>query len=309
MIFSDNYTVHEKYSVLRQERICTYSEMPWLYTPLVDDRYKPQNIITATRDNLNAVLGFEYLIKEREVIKREYCELGILHNEDEILSYETKFLYRYCTVQQERNYFKNKTQTDHLDDVYAKITKIVSPTPVGHTAYAGMKHDINGIPNAIWIQDKFYDLSDYQNNFLEGLNDYSKRNYQYATGLVCVGQENKISIKLGFNYPKTFYHNTTDKSTENLLKSSSKINVSYQQAVDRHLYGMRYYKFLTDDQALYIANLCEDMSKDFMFDLEFLFEGTELVDIVCSRVLFKQFEEIEVPKIMRPWLTDTTETV
>jgi hypothetical protein len=305
MIFSDNYTVHERYSVLRQEKICTYSEMPWLYTPLFDERYKPNNIITSSKDNLNAVLGFEYLIKEREVIKREFNELGILHNGDDILSYETKFQYRYCTVQQERNYFKQKTRTEHLEDVYGKIDNIVSSTPVGHTMFVGMKHDINGIANAIFVEDKYYDLSHYNNDYLENLNSYSKRNYVYCLGDLCVGENDKISFRMRFDYPKSFYHNTTDRSTENLLKSSSKINVSYQQAVDRHLYGMRYYKFLTDEQATYIANLCEDMTKDFMFDLEFVFDGSELEDVICSRVLYKEFEEIEVKKTMFPWYTET----
>lgn len=305
MIFSDNYTVHERYSVLRQEKICTYSEMPWLYTPLVDERYNPNNIITSTKDNLNAILGFEYLIKEREVIKREFNELGILHNDNNILSYETKFQYRYCTVREERKYFKQKTKTEHLEDVYEKINNIVSPTPIGHTGFVGMKHNINGVPNAILVQDKYYDVSYYNNDFLENLNSYSKRNYEYCTGILCIGENNQISIKMGFDYPKVFYCNADGKSTENLLKSSSKINVSYQQAVDRHLYGMRYYKFLTDEQAEYIANLCEDMTKDFMFDLEFLFEGSELKDIVCSRVLYKEFEEIEVAKNIKPWYTET----
>lgn len=301
MIFSDNYTVHERYSVLRQERICTYSEMPWAYTPLVDPQYKPDNIITSVKDNLNAVLGFEYIIKERETIKREFNELGILHNDNEILGYETKFQYRYSTIQDERNYFIRSTKTEHLDSVYAKIDQMVSITDIGQTGFVGMKHDVDGVVNAICIQDKHYDVSSYNNSLLESLNLYSRKNYIYSMGILCIGENNSISIKMKLQYPKSFYHSTRDKASENLTKSRSKINVSYQQGVDRHLYGLRKYNALTEEQALYIARLCEDMSKDFMFDIEYIFDGSELVDIVCSRVLFNEFEEIEVPRIWVPF--------
>jgi hypothetical protein len=276
---------------------------------LVDDRYKPITITTNAKDNLNSVLGFKYIIKETETIKDEFHELGILHEGEEILSYETKFQYRYSTVQDERRHFINSTNTSHLEEVYLKIDQLVSVTDFGQTGFVGMKHDLNGVANTICIQDRHYDVSSYQNNFLTDLNSYSKRNFYYSKGILCVGTDNKVSIKMMFDYPKYFYHNNTNKSTDNLLKSRSKINVSYQQAVDRHLYGMRHYNFLTDEQGIYIASLCESMSRDFMIDLEFMFDGTELVDIVCSRVLFKEFEEIEVEKNIRPWFTDTIETV
>ena len=53
MIFSDNYTVHERYSLVSGERLADFEEMPWLYTPLVDTRYNPTNISESVKEILN----------------------------------------------------------------------------------------------------------------------------------------------------------------------------------------------------------------------------------------------------------------
>lgn len=306
MIFSDNYTVHEKYSVLRQEHICTYSEMPWAYTPLVDDVYSP-NLSNLTKNTLNNVLDYEYFWKDRDTIKNEVKMLGINHTDDSIISFQTSFRLLYACVRAEMKHFIERTKIDHLYEACAKIDIIV---PNNAASFTGMYHNADGVPTAIQITDKNYNVIGYENDMLTQLVDYSRRNYDMCKGRLNVYNDNQVSITMAFQHPVAVF---AKKSAQDSLTaddyrkiSTNRRSVSRQQSVGKHVFGMRAYDFLTDDQCKYIlSTLWDDHTKDFMMDLEYKFnsDGT-LADIVCSVVKYHEF--IDIPNDMTAPLRDNT---
>ncbi len=309
MIFSDNYTVHEKYSVLREEHLCTYSEMPWLYTPLVDDRYNPTGIGTVTKANLNNVLDFKYLTPgNRDTIKNEYKRLGIDHDGSVIQKYYTRFKLVHACVNQERNRFIDVTGTGHLRDVYDKIDSIIIPGIGTYPEITGMVHDMYGNPEAIEITDEVYNVDSYQNEMLEKLNQYCRRNYSYSTGRLTVGEGNKVSIRMCLQYPRKVSGSGVEqvKNFESIWNNEmreNKFRVSNYQALNKHIFGMRKFGFLSADQATFIytamnpehidENNIIDMT-DYRIDLEYVFDGNTLVDIIGHNVKYHQFNEIQV---------------
>lgn len=327
MIFNDYYTVHEKYSLVRQERICSYSEMPWLYTTLVDDQYKP-SFDSITKERLNKALGFKYFIGNKDTIKKELHFLGINHTNktDGIIDYRTRFRYNWAIVNNsEKNHFIGSTGTSHLQEVHDKISQLVTPTRNGESWYTGMRHDATGLAKSIEITDTEYDVSMYNNTMLTELNDYSKRNYTFIHGVLNVGLDDKVSMVCRLAYPQKITRtNPQSLVVTNPQLYRNKINISAEQATNRHLFGMRQYDFLTLDQINYIydeiyiadhdhdtrrrtwihedfENRKNNNNSDFRIDLEFQFTGDQLDDIICSRVLFHKFKDVERS---RPWTAE-----
>ena len=148
MIFSDTYTFHKRYSLITQTELDEYSEMPWLYTPLVDPQYNPLTISTATKQHLNKVLDWQYTMKSRDTIKNEYKVLGIIHtNENAIKSYFSRFDISYDILRREKSHYIKGTDTRHLNDVWEQIENIVEVNERGPsgTRLRGITQDQYGI--------------------------------------------------------------------------------------------------------------------------------------------------------------------
>ena len=179
MIFSDTYTFHKRYSLITQTELDEYSEMPWLYTPLVDPQYNPTTISTVTKQNLNIVLEWDYIIRSRDVIKNEYKVLGIIHtNENAIKSYVSRFDISYDVLRTEKSHYIKGTDTRHLNDVWEKIENVLSVNDQGQTGprLVGMTHDQYGTATGITVAANKYDLSSFNSSLLSELNEYSTRN-------------------------------------------------------------------------------------------------------------------------------------
>ena len=325
MMFSENYKVSEKYEVLSDstQRISSCSSMPWLYTPLMDDRYAPNTISTVTKQNLNKVLGFDYMDQSRDTIKNEDKELIINHDGDNILDYRTKVDISYHVLRREKRLFVNATDTMFLQPSWEKIEKAVWQPEgfVGSTKLTGMYHDQYGIPTAIEVLDKKYDVSHLGSDLLTELNNYSSKNIQFCNGRLAIGP-NSTHFMLDFQYPRTVSGMTTPEPKEfkyitgDELYVTKQKNISYYQGVSKHLFGMRNYGFLTVDQINAILNLQTqktvypttrndnrdtdnwwDLMCDFKINLEYIFTSDGTLDrIVLYRVLYDTFREIEIPR-------------
>lgn len=294
MIFSDNYTVHELHSLESKNKIGEYSEMPWSYTPLVDEMYAPTTLTTSIKNTLNQFFQYEYFFRNEEVIKNEFKHLGIYHDGDNIQEYESRGLYRYCMWNDDRNHFTQQTNTEHLEEVYQRVNKIVDATPRGHTIFRGMQYDNQAVAKSVKVRDQIYDLSSYDNKMLQTLNEYSRRNYAFCGGTINVGLGNKISFRSDFDYPERFAVVSADEFRKKpSVALESVITPSNRQAVERHLYGYEYYDLLSTDQVEYVYDTVFNGRKDARIQIEHVFDGSELVDIILYRTLYEEFELIE----------------
>ena len=204
MIFSDTYTFHKRYSLTTRTELYEYSEMPWLYTPLVDPQYNPSTISTVTKQNLNKVLEWEYVKRSRDAIKNEYKVLGIIHtNENEIKSYVTRFDFSYDVLLTEKPHYIKGTNTKHLNDVWEKIENVLSINPQGQTGphLVGMTHDQYGTVNGITVVAKEYDLSSFNSSLLSELSEYSTRNKMHVGGRLTICPD-QVIFDMDLRYPK-----------------------------------------------------------------------------------------------------------
>ena len=305
MIFSDTYTFHKRYSLTTQTELDEYSEMPWLYTPLVDTQYNPSTISTVTKQNLNKVLDWQYIMKSRDTIKNEYKRLGIIHtNENAIKSYVSRFDLSYDILRREKSHYIKGTDTRHLNDVWEKIENAVSVNERGPTGarLVGMTHDQYGTANGITVVAKTYDLSSFNSSLLLELNDYSTRNKMHVGSQLTICPD-KVIYDMDLKYPRIIsgmkqYEKTAFKEMTGEDMMTNKIRPSFYQGVKRHLFGFDRYNLLTSDQSNYII---EDIyqtigrpSADFKVNLQYVFsrDGT-LTDIICNRICYDQFEHCE----------------
>tara|TARA_X000000368_G_scaffold50437_1_gene36002 strand:- start:1218 stop:2168 length:951 start_codon:yes stop_codon:yes gene_type:complete len=282
-----------------------YSEMPWLYTPLVDTQYNPSTISTVTKQNLNKVLDWQYIMKSRDTIKNEYKRLGIIHtNENAIKSYVSRFDLSYDILRREKSHYIKGTDTRHLNDVWEKIENAVSVNERGPTGarLVGMTHDQYGTANGITVVAKTYDLSSFNSSLLLELNDYSTRNKMHVGSQLTICPD-KVIYDMDLKYPRIIsgmkqYEKTAFKEMTGEDMMTNKIRPSFYQGVNRHLFGLKRYNLLTLDQINYIL---EDIyqtigrdNADFKVNLQYVFSGNgTLTDIICNRICYDQFEHCE----------------
>ena len=314
MIFSDTYTFHKRYSLTTQTELDEYSEMPWLYTPLVDPQYNPVTISTVTKQNLNKVLEWEYVKRSRDAIKNEYKVLGIIHtNENEIKSYVTRFDLSYDVLLTEKPHYIKGTNTKHLNDVWEKIENVLSINPQGQTGphLVGMTHDQYGTVNGITVVAKEYDLSSFNSSLLSELSEYSTRNKMHVGGRLTICPD-KVIFDMDLKYPKVIsgmrqYEKSAFKEmTGDEMVMTKKIRPSYYQGANKHIFGLKRYNLLTLEQCEYIMYNIYDMiehdgimhngynTSDFRINLQYVFSSNgTLTDIICSRILCNQFERCD----------------
>ena len=305
MIFSDTYTFHKRYSLLTQTELDEYSEMPWLYTPLVDTQYNPSTISTVTKQNLNKVLDWQYTMSSRDTIKNEYKVLGIIHtNENAIKSYVSRFDISYDILRREKSHYIKGTETKHLNDVWEQIENIVEVNERGPNGarLRGMTHDQYGVANGVTVTAREYDLSSFNSSLLSELSEYSTRNKMHVGGRLTICPD-KVIFDMGLQYPQIIsgmrkYEKRDFKlmTGEDMLQN--KFRPSSYQGVNRHIFGLKRYNLLTIEQCNYIL---EDIYQtighqgaDFKINLQYVFssDGT-LIDIICSRVCYEKFKHCE----------------
>lgn len=299
MIFSDNYTVHERYSLVSGERLADYSEMPWLYTPLVDARYEPSGMSVSVKNQINRVFEYQPAVPDVEAIKEEQKLLGIYHNGNDILSYRSRFLIRYSSWRSLRGDYVIKTASSTTRDLYDKMDELVSATPKGSTAFIGHEHDSSGYIVGCTVVDRTYNLESYNNPLLDKVSWYSTNASNYCKGVINIRRDNEISFYSKFTYPRRvssipreeYIKNPTAVFSKQYLKT-----VSYRQSLARHIAGYRQYGILDDQQVLDIFDMIPENDKDAQVQIEHVFKGSELVDIIIHVIKYFQFEEIQVQK-------------
>tara|TARA_B100001113_G_scaffold318894_1_gene287201 strand:- start:107 stop:1120 length:1014 start_codon:yes stop_codon:yes gene_type:complete len=301
MIFSDTYTFHKRYSLTTQTELDEYSEMPWLYTPLVDPQYNPSTISTVTKQNLNKVFNWQYTLKSRDVIKNEYKVLGIIHtNQNAIKSYVTRFDLSYDVLRTEKPHYIKGTNTSNINGVWEQVENVISPND--GSRLVGMTHDQYGTATGITVLAPTYDLSSFNSSLLLELNEYSTRNKMHVGGRLTICPD-KVIFDMDLKYPKIIsgmrkYEKRDFKLMSGEEMFMKKFKPSYYQGVNRHIFGFKRYNLLTLEQCEYILKdiyqTVGHISADFKINLQYVFssDGT-LTDIICSRLCYNQFEHCE----------------
>lgn len=307
MIFSDNYTVYQRHSLVTGERLPDYSVMPWLYTSLVDSQYKP-HLPLSIKNSLNRVLNYKFRFEDVRPIFDEEKFLGVYSTDDGIESFKSVVKYRWNIFQDNINRFKIETAT--LDSpLHDKLKEIVIDKLSSVTAFTGVEQDVNGNITGLSIQSREYDLSSYNNPALENAARYSKIAPNWSEGVLTVRNNDEVSLFSGFVYPK-YITEARKENMKSLIRDSvglsNKKKVSNTQIGWSHVVGYRANDLLTDDHiaALDAIPWVMDRTTENRLEFEHVFRGTELVDVIVYIAEYHQFNDLTQPRKWRIYRSD-----
>ena len=308
MIFSDNYTVVERYSLVRGERLADYSEMPYRYTPLYDNQYKP-DMDVGVRNQVGVIFKYDPQVADVEALKDEEKVFGIYHNGAEPVAYRTKIRMRFSSWRAYRGDYIKQTYSSADRDLYDELDKVVISNRKGNTAFLGHDHDTDGYITGCSVTDRYFELSHYNNPLIEKLAWYAGRAPNYCRGVITVRRENEVSWMSRFKYPtriseipnnrksKEFFNN---RIREPLTRPRIR-TVSFRQSLRKHLAGYMMHEILNSSQVDDIYALIPDTTRDAQVRLEHVFRGSELVDIIAHIPKYDTFEEVQVT---RKWVQE-----
>lgn len=301
MIFSDNYKEHERYSLVSGERLDDYSMFPWLYTSLVDPQYKPI-LGMGIKNSLNRLFEYEYPIPDVKPSHDEDKHLGIYSKDGDITSYTSIIMARYDQV---RKYLKNfKVKTSTLESsMYDKVDELAISSA---TALVGVEQDLHGDVTGITIQGENYDVSSYDNLLLTKLVAYSYYVPNYVSGSITVRENGELSFYSGFSYPTFITQIPRDEFNSDptqLAHPRNKKKFSNRELSGRHVTGYQKSGLITDEQIAIIDSLeaVWDTRKELRIQLEHVFKGTELVDLILHVVKYDCFAKTDEPKTWKLW--------
>lgn len=268
-MFSDRYSVREKYNLITQEHISTCEQMPVRFTSLQDDRYGPP-LSSHAKENINRYISY----KPKHVTDPlpDYDnDLFIEYKDGQILSHFAKKFMRYVVVTQSESLwqgFLSKINCHSINDCRTKIEKICSLTNYGETIINGIEYDSEGCFSGIRIFDTKFDLSDYSNtDFLEKIDKLTVRTdggeYLATSSATIYPDRDIIKYNLNFMYYSFMSNSYMGKSGVARTKNM------YPEQVDMYLdaIGVDGLQIITQEQSDFIKSLCVG---DSYFNLTFV---------------------------------------
>lgn len=304
MIFSDNYTVHHRYSLVSGERLADYSVMPWLYTSLVDSQYKP-NLPLSIKNILNRVFEYSFTYATTRPVFDEEKFFGVYSTDDAIESFKTTVKYPWATFKDDLQRFKIETATLG-SPLYDKVSEVLVPELLDVTAFTGVEQDANGNITGLSVQSREYNLSSYNNPALETAAEYSKIAPNYAEGILTIRNDDEVSLYSGFVYPRYISESSKElfrKNPEESFSIKYKKKITATQMSQSHILGYRANNVLTDDHIAVLDAIpyIQDMGNQNRLQIEHVFKGSELVDIIVHIAMYHQFEDMTKTYMRRQW--------
>lgn len=300
MIFSDNYTVKEKYSLFQKKHLGTFSEMPWICTPLCDERYLP-NLSKDVKDKLNSIFNYKYFFGQ-DTIDDEKKYLSLHHKENEIITYQAKIDVKYANIENsfDWNDFIVSSNIPEMLNLKEQIEKLTSETDIHYTNIVSVEYDNNCKEKVMYIFDTTYNLDEYtQNSKINDINAFCKKYYQIVEGLFGIyTNSTKVKYFLDFKYP--FMVSTGDYKDPKFFKDNDK-QIPAFVASEGFMISLFNNNLLSQDNIDYIFNdILKDLeNQNYKFDLEYIFdESGEIEDIIFYRCKYEEFDEVETVEPM-----------
>lgn len=300
MIFSDNYTVKEKYSLFQKKHLGTFSEMPWICTPLCDERYLP-NLSKDVKDKLNSIFNYKYFFGQ-DTIDDEKKYLSLHHKENEIITYQAKIDVKYANIENsfDWNDFIVSSNIPEMLNLKEQIEKLTSETDIHYTNIVSVEYDNNCKEKVMYIFDTTYNLDEYtQNSKINDINAFCKKYYQIVEGLFGIyANSTKVKYFLDFKYP--FMVSTGDYKDPKFFKDNDK-QIPAFVASEGFMISLFNNNLLSQDNIDYIFNdILKDLeNQNYKFDLEYIFdESGEIEDIIFYRCKYEEFDEVETVEPM-----------
>lgn len=294
-MFSENYIVSDKYSLIAEEYISTRETMPWFYTSLYDETYLPE-LDQAVADKLNLFFRYRYL-HSSDVLRDDLKNLIIEHNNGEIISYEILNMMKYSTLTSSISYWKHfisSIDCYEADSCKSKIDRMTDETDELVTRIVNIQYTSDASLSGIAIFDSSYNLSEYQNDTLTLINDLCKNNSGDLKGVITLQPNTEtIKFKVMLNYPGVsleFYRDPKDKSGDDPFAQSFAITNKAETYREAYITLFMEKGLITESNADYMRSI---FSANSRFDLEFIIEPDgSISDIHLINFRIYEFEDL-----------------
>lgn len=274
-MFSDNYIVSDKYSLVTEEYISTRETMPWFYTSLYDETYLPV-LDKSVADKLNLFFRYRYL-HSSEALRDDLKNLIIEHNNGEIISFEILNMMNYSTLTASISYWKHFISSIDCLEANAckqKIDKMTDETDELVTRIVNLQYKPDASLSGISIFDSSYNLSEYQNDGLSLINDLCKNNSGDLKGVVTIHPDSEtIKFKIMLNYPGVsleFYRDPKDKSGDASFSKNMVVVNKNKTYRDAYISLLLDNGLITESNVEYMQSIFSENSK---FDIEFIIDA------------------------------------
>jgi hypothetical protein len=268
-MFSDNYIVYDKFSILGEEYISTVEIMPWKFTSLYDGEYLP-SIESEVADKLNLFFRYRYVHSD-EKLYDEFKNLIIEHRDGNILGYKIYNSMKYATVNGHKAFWKHfitSVDCTDLDLCKEKLDKMTDETDEMATDITHLSYDASGKFKSITIHDSKYNLLEYENNnTLKSINDLCKQTELGFKGLITLHPE---SGKIIFDLMKSYspYSISPYRQIEGKLHDCEIIMHDNKYHRDRFKKNLLEYEILNQDHINYIDTIIQNNTRfDLAFDI------------------------------------------
>lgn len=281
-MFSENYVITDKHSLITKQYISTIDTMPWIYTSLYDSQYLPV-LSEEISTKLNSLFRYMFPHQTDEPILDGYKVLKIEHVDGDIKKYDCRTEIKYCVLSNNNNvwrHFIHSIDCLEIEECRSKIDKITNATDVLVTKISGIQYNPDGSFRSISIYDDSYDLDEYSDiETLSSLNDMCKRYPGSIRGVTTFfPQSNRIDFRLNLSYPSKF-----DAKTRRMKKSNDKY-------VQKYLEILRDSNLIDQDQLEYVTSIVPVKS---MFDIEFVLgEDYQIEDVIVYVYKIHEFEDL-----------------
>lgn len=259
-MFSERYSVREKYNLITQEHISTCEQMPVRFTSLADSRYGPA-ISNEIKEKINRYVTYkpQHTV---EFMADHDIDLFIEYVDGQITSYFVKNFMRLSVVRASDslwNGYLNKIGCTDINKCIDEILRVCDVTDDYETAINGIEFDANGDFSGVRIFDREFNLVDYtvEDTYAEKIDKYTFRRNDGVRGadssITFFPDSDKIKYTMNFLYPSFLNTSYNEKERVNRLYNPTKDIV--QQNINA-LSKERDIQVITKDQADFIRSLC-----------------------------------------------------
>ena len=294
-MFSDNYIVSDKYSIVAKEYISTRETMPWFYTSLYDSSYLPV-LNEDVAYKLNLFFRYRYL-HTNDPLRDDLKNLIIEHNDGNILGYEIVNPMKYISPTSSVSTWKqfiNSIDCLDLDLCKPKIDRMTDETDEYVTQIINIQYDQSASFTGVAIFDSSYNLSEYQNDTLKVLNDMCKENSGNLRGVITLHPDSdEIKFKVMLNYPEVslqLYRDPRDKNEQTKFAENAVTLNKPETYRDFYITLLQEKNLVTDEQVEYMKSIFSTNSR---FDIEFILgEDGQITDVHLINFKIYEFKDL-----------------
>lgn len=283
-MFSEDFTVAEKYSIIRKEYVSTYSYMPWQYTSLYDSQYNP-SLEDKIKRKLEQFCRYRF-VYSTTVLRDEGKLVKIEHNNNVISSYEIINPFKYYEISGNIPAWKHLSTSIQCDELYEckeSIEKMTDVTDEQATWFKSIEYDDACNFKNVTIYDPTYNLAEYDDNHvLNKFNDICSRTKEQILYAVSIyPNSNRLKIKIIPAYSSVLL--SYDRVRR---KPSGYYNPQNYDILQWCLGLLKRHECVTEQQIEYINSLCNQNTRcDFEIDVD---ENGEIEDFCV--LVYKTYE-------------------